>query len=349
MHNLYQVARVPIGQTNLVSPYVLDQNKDAIIHPAEDFTVRITTISEQLYRKYKDNYKAGQFHNEHFILLSQTGLGNENKPNLRLHYVEEIDSINKDILDLWAENVRTIEDYRDQKDGEGGYAGRLYLSFSSFCQDLGGSSLNDIKSVADELINLTGLVVPTLAPYTSVASIALQGISNIIEKFVKANFRSERKSAGINLYPYTGNFLPAGDAYLQTGSQILFFEPTDISHLQLDPSGVVESSNNQPVNPYIVVNITKGITLAPDQLDIDVAQEILEKYQHDYGYPLPRDKQNNDYVDGLKQLGESYRWIKKVERYYQLKKKGENRTPEEISKMNQLRGEIQEKFPNLEL
>jgi hypothetical protein len=349
MNNLYQVARVPIGQINLVSPYELDQNKDVIIHPAEDFTVSITTISEQLYNKYKGNYKAGKHHNDYFILLSQTGLGNENKPNLRLHYVEEINSINKDILDLWAENVRTVEDYRDQKASEGGYAGRLYLSFHSFCQDLGGSNLNDIQNVADELINLTGLVAPTLVPYTSVASIALQGISNIIEKFVKANFKSERKSSGINLYPYTDNFLPAGDAYLQTGSYIFFFEPTEIAHLQLDISGVVDSSNNQPVNPYIVVNITKGITLAPDKLDINVAQEILEKYQHDYGYPLPKDRQNNDYVDGLKQLGESYRWIKKVERYYQLKKKGDNRTSEEISKMNQLQQEIEAKFPNLEL
>jgi hypothetical protein len=112
MNNLYQVARVPIGQTNLVSPYVLDQNKDAIIHPAEDFTVRITTISEQLYRKYKNNYKAGQYHNDYFILLSQTGLGNENKPNLRLHYVEQIDSINKDILALptsWCQLYRRLQ------------------------------------------------------------------------------------------------------------------------------------------------------------------------------------------------------------------------------------------------
>ena len=50
----YQVARVPIGQTNLVSPYELDQNRDAVIYPAEDFTVRITTISQQLYTKYKE-------------------------------------------------------------------------------------------------------------------------------------------------------------------------------------------------------------------------------------------------------------------------------------------------------
>jgi hypothetical protein len=42
-------------------------------------------------------------------------------------------------------------------------------------------------------------------------------------------------------------------------------------------------------------------------------------------------------------------WIKKVERDYQLKKKGDNRTPEEISKMNQLQQEIEAKFPNLEL
>lgn len=348
MNNFDPVARVPIGQTNLISPYMLDQNKDAIIRPAEDFTVRITTISEQLYKKYKDNYKADKYHNDYFILLSQTGLGNQNKPNLRLHYVENIKLINQDILNLWAENVRTIEDYRDQKDGEGGYAGRLYLSFHSFCQDLGGSHLNNIKSVVDELINLTGLVAPTLVPYTSVASIALQGINNIISKFV--NFTSELKSTGINLYPYTAKGdLPPGDAYLQTGSYILFFEPTEIAHLQLAPNGVVESSNNQPVNPYIVVNIIKGITLAPDKLDINVAQEILEKYQQDYGYPLPKDKQNNDYVDGLKQLGESYRWTKKVERYYQLKKKGDNRTPEELSKMNQLQQEIEAKFPNLEL
>lgn len=45
----------------------------------------------------------------------------------------------------------------------------------------------------------------------------------------------------------------------------------------------------------------------------------------------------------------SARWIKKVERYYQLKKKGDNRTSEETSKMNQLQQEIEVKFPNLEL
>ena len=199
------------------------------------------------------------------------------------------------------------------------------------------------------VIGLTGLFIPTLAPFASMGSIALRGISNIFEKLIKANFRSERKSTGINLYPSTCGHLPAGDAYLQTGSYIMFFEPTDITFLTLDPSGVVVSSNAQPINPYIVVNIVKEISLAPDQLDIDVAQEIFEKYEHDYGYPLPREKQNNDYVDGLKQLGESYRWIKKVERYYELKKKGDKRSEQESAKFSQLEQEIKEKFPALEV
>ena len=345
---LVQVARVPISENSLVSPYKLFD--DQAIHAAEDFTVRITTISQQLYTKYKQDYKAGQFNNDYFVLLSQTGLGNESKPNLRLNYVEHIGSIEQDILNLWAENIRAVEDYRDQKQGEGGKAGRLYLSFHSYCQGIGSSSLDDIKNVGAEIIHLTGLFAPILAPYTAAASVALKGIGSIIDKFMRRRFQSERKSAGINLYPFLDDgFLPSGDAYLHTGSYIMFFEPTDITGLSLDESGIVISSNSQPVNPYIVVNITKGITLAPDQLDIGVTQEILEKYQSNYGYPLPESQQNNGYVDGLKQLGESYRWVKKIERYYQLKKKGADRKPAEISKMDELAKEIKEQFPDLEL
>lgn len=132
------IGRTPIHEPGpLLDPY--DKDNNALIVPAEDFTVSINTISQQLYTKYKTQYKAGRHDNDYFAVMSQIGLGDRETPILKAHYLNYIDSMTADLTDIWAENVAAIEDFQKDKKAQ-----RLYLSFSSFCQGLGRSTLEQV-------------------------------------------------------------------------------------------------------------------------------------------------------------------------------------------------------------
>ena len=341
----HNVARVPIpinasrGSGSLISPY--DQDDSAIIHPAEDFTVSITTISEQLYTKYKGDYKAGEFDNDYFVLLSQVGLGKKSKPIAKVHCLEHIDRIEANIRDIWAENVQTVEDYQ-----AGGKAKRLYLSFLSFCQDLGDSPLEKVISSLREIFDRTGSTVPALAPFTASGDVVVRGINNILKKIIEPRLRSELKQVTFNLYPASLDSPQArGDAPLQTGSYVLFFEDTDIDNLKLEDDGTVSSSTNEEISPYIVVNIKRGVTLAPEQIEANLANEILENFDQSYGYPLPEKAPSSKYFEALKEVGHSIRLAKYSARYFELKAKENMLTPAESDRLEKLRNDLKEALP----
>ena len=127
---------------------------------------------------------------------------------------------------------------------------------------------------------------------------------------------------------------------MQTGSYILFFEDTVIDNLEMGRDGIIRSSQGEAVNPYIVVNIKKKIILSPEQLDTKAAAEVLVNFQSNYGYPLPASHDNTlQFLDAMQTLGSSYRSIKSIERYYELKAKGVDRTPQETAKLASL-GEL---------
>ncbi len=70
------------------------------------------------------------------------------------------------------------------------------------------------------------------------------------------------KTSTFGLYPANFEQRPViGEAPLQTGAYAFFFEPVEIETLKMGSNGIVTSTNNKPVSPYIVVNIKKGITL----------------------------------------------------------------------------------------
>ncbi len=311
----HNVARVPIsGGGPLISPH--EQDDGAIIHPAEDFTVSITTISGQLYTKYKRHYLAGEHNNNYFVLLSKVGLGNIEQPIAKVHFLEHIDRIDANIRDIWAENVETVEDY------QAGGKERLYLSFLSFCQDLGNSPLEDIKNSLQEISRLTGSIFPALATYTTSANVVVEGINNILKKIIEPRLRGEIKQVTFNLYPASLDSDPAnGDAPLQTGSYVLFFEDTDIDNLRLEKDGTVSSSTNEEISPYIVVNIKRDVTLAPEQIEASLANEVLENFAQSYGYPLPKEAPRGKYFEALKEVGKSIRLAKDSARYFELKAK----------------------------
>ncbi len=62
--------------------------------------------------------------------------------------------------------------------------------------------------------------------------------------------------------------------------------PVEIETLKMGSDGIVTATNNKPVSPYIVVNIKKGITLAPSQIEKNLATEVLEAYHRTTNYPL---------------------------------------------------------------
>lgn len=320
------VARAPINGGQLVSPYIKDES--AVINPAEDITVSITTVSQQLYTKYAEHYKAGEYDNDYFILLSTIGIGNQDEPTLKVHEIQHIDTIDRDITDLWADTVLAIEDF-----GKDDSTKRIYLSFHTFCQNLGGSSFDKLKNSFSKIIGLTGSIFPGLAPWTSIGRVVVDGVNNILHKLI--NIKGETKSVTFSFYPFDSD--ATGDAPLQTGSFVMFFEETEIDNLRLENNGIVYSTTGKDVNPYIVVNVKNKLVLSPEQLKTSAAVEILDKYNSGYGYPLPKEREPAlKYLDALLEFGNSYKLAQYTDRYFQLKRKGAQRTDAENKRFNKL-------------
>ncbi len=300
----------------LLDPFQLDAN--AIIQAAEDFTISINTISKELYSRYAENYVAGRYNNDYFVVLSRIGVGNPSQPTTKLNFLEHIRDMQQDYTDIWAENVAIVDDY-----GKDGGVQRLYISFHAFCQDLGDSPISDMKEAGNNILSLTGSIFPTLMPLTSLGRAVTTGIKNIFSKV--STKAGECKKVEFNLYPVVDRQTQIpGEAPLQEGSYVLFFEPTKIDNLYLDSSGLVRSNTDEAITPYIVVNIKKGKRLAPGNLDINAATEVLSHYQANYSYVLPGNapsgnQQPNGMLGALQEFGQSYRIVDAMKRYYQLK------------------------------
>lgn len=325
------IGRTPIHEPGpLLDPY--DKDNKALIIPAEDFTVSINTISQQLYTKYKTQYRAGGRHNnDYFAIVSQMGLGDRETPILKAHYLNHIDHSDRLMSDqgtLWAENVAAIEDFQKDKKAQ-----RLYLSFSSFCQGLGRSTLEQVTGSLNQVAYTVGSAFPGLIPYTTLGSAALEGMSNILKKVLDPDFRSEVRTSTFGLYPAQEDKPPViGEAPLQTGSYAFFFEPVELENLRMEANGMVISTNNQPVSPYIVVNIKKGITLAPEQIEKTLAEEVLETYNRT-SYPLTSANTSIPYFDALEELGKTIRLASSTKRYFELKQKEDQLTEAEAKRL----------------
>lgn len=349
MSEKFQVARANVGSgaQPLVSPYV--PNDPDIIKPSDDFTVQLTTISKSVLDRYGSKMQRGKWGNDYFVVMSHFGIGGNsgNMPSKIVNYVEREEQVNADILSFWGENIRWVEDYRDK--GSDGNAGRIYLGTSAFCQGIGQSPIDAIKTSFGEVCDLVGRFAPALVPYTAVASQALDGIINIVKKFVENP--NEVVKSQITLFPKTAGRLPAGNAYLQRGSYVLFFEETEIKNLHLTEQGRVEPSNGftGDIPPYIVANIEDGLIDAPDSeaLNKAVGLDIMEKYEQRFS--LPTDPQQamlgTSIIDGLSKIGESYRVYIKLLRYNELKGKS-NRTEAEQKRLDSIKEELVKLLPN---
>lgn len=320
------LAKIPATGAELLDPYKLD--KEAVIRSAENFTVSINTISESLFKKYKTDYKAGEFGNDHFILLSSIGLGKVEKPTMKLHLAKPIQTINSDIRDIWADNVEVVEDYAS--DGE---KPRLFLAFHAFCQGLGGTRTDDLKTSLTEVMRLAGSMIPVLAPFTSIGRVVVNGINNIFNK--QLNIKAEVKDVEFALFP-AEDIVAAipGEAPLQTGLYVFFFESVNFASLKLKSDGTIDGVDI----PYIVLTIKRGVSLSSNQINTNVAAKVLDNFQINYGFPLPSDRASNTrFFDALEEFGQSVRLGQQIARYFELKNKGTERTPQEEKRFAQLR------------
>ncbi len=352
MAEKFQVARANSGSETqpLVSPYI--PNDPDIIKPSDDFTVQLTTISKSVLDRYGEKMQRGRWGNDYFIVMSHFGIGRNsgNMPSKTVNYVEREEQINGDILSFWGENIRWVEDYRDK--GSDGNAGRIYLGTSAFCQGIGQSSLDAVKTSFDQVCDLVGRFSPALVPYTTVASQALDGVISIVKKL--AENPNEVVKSQITLFPKTAGSLPAGNAYLQRGSYILFFEETEIENLHLTKQGRVEPSNGFTGNipPYIVANLVDGLISAPESeaLNRAVGLDIMEKYEQRFS--LPTDPQQarlgTSIIEGISKVGESYRIYTKLIRYNELKGKSD-KTETEQNRLDSIKEELGKLLPNVSL
>ncbi|MGD1929918.1 MAG: hypothetical protein ACFB12_13510 [Leptolyngbyaceae cyanobacterium] len=336
------VARVSGQEGPLTSPY--DADEDAIIREAEDFTIRITTISHRTYDDYTDFYKANEHNNDYFALMSRVGIGNADKPATKLHFLRHNNQLgNGPIRDMWADQVCVVEDFR-----EAGEANRIFLAFHCFCQTLGGTSESGLRNVLSTVATAVGSMFPGLAPFVMGASVASEGIKYLFEKIDE--IPQEVKVVEFSLFPRLTEDNFSGDAPLQTGSYILFFEEVETEGLHLKEDGTISGAVPQDIKPYLVVNVQKGIMLSPGQLDADAANEVLSSYHASPEFLFHGDQQpSNQYLEALQVLGRSHRMGKNMKRYFELKKKQQNDqlTPAESSKINDLARKIHEAMPDL--
>lgn len=332
---------IPNEGIPLQDPYL--KNDDSIIKNADDFTISITTISERLYTSYQTYYRAGEYDNDYFVLLSSIGLGEQSKPTVKVHQIEPIANISGNTLDIFAENVVVVDDYEVQDEqGE-----RVYLAFHGLCQSLGKTPLQRLKDSFTKVLDVAGSVFVGLAPFTSVGTVVAEGAGNILKKL--SDNPDEVKTVEFNLYPvFQSDQAPhPGEAPLQTGAYVLFFEETDITGLSLSRAGVVISATGTEIPPYVVINIKKGKTLAPGMLDTSAAIEVLDKFHAGPGEFAARGSSAPEqYFEALAELGQSYRLAAKARRYFALKQKGEARTEAEDAKFNEIASLLRETFPN---
>ena len=331
---------IPDEGLQLIDPYLQDPGE--IIRNADDFTVSITTISESLYKDYKNYYKAGEHKNEYFILLSSMGLGEQSKPTVKVHNIEPITSISGNKLDIFAETVVVVDDY-EIKDNTGE---RLYLAFHGFCQGLGKTPFERLIDSFKKVADVAGSAFVGLAPFTSLGKVVAEGAENILKKL--SDNPEEVKTVEFNLYPvFQEDQAPKpGEAPLQTGAYVLFFEDTDITNLSLHRAGVVTSATGSGIPPYVVINIKKEQMLAPGKLDTSAAIEVLDKFHAGPGEFAARGTAPEKYFDALAELGQSYRLAAKARRYFELKQKSDTRTDSEEAKFNEIGSLLKDKFPN---
>lgn len=351
------IAWAPIGSTDetvkLGSPYIRDDSH--LILPSQDFTVRLTTISKSVVENYRERMYAGRYGNDYFCLLSHFGIGSNGgeKPSTSINYVARQDSLSSDVLSLWGENIRFIKDYRDK--GSTGNVGRIYIGTSAFCQGLGHSSVENIREAFNQVTGVVGRFVPWLTPYTTVGGMAIDGVSSLLRKTV--DNKSECIESALSLYPGSVDSpLPFGDAYLQRGSYIFFYEDLadpEIADLYLTRSGqVVKKANNDiAVPPYVVINIVDGVVEAPSEIfSRATAVDILEKYQSRYSLESSSGQASmNLLLEGLQKIGDSTYYIAAINRYNELASKGDQKSEAETARMNQIKAEVEAKFPQVKL
>jgi hypothetical protein len=335
------VGRVPIMQAGpLLDPY--DKDLAAIIEPAEDFTISINYISSQLFHRYKSLYKAGEFDNDYFALLSQSGIGDTEKPVLKVQYLCANGEMQDDKETIWGENIAVVEDFLKNMNRRQA-SERIYLSFCSFCQGLGNSRLDDVTGALKEVVSFVGAAFPSLVPFTSFGRFAFDGVNNIVNKVLEPRMQSEVKRTDFAFYPTSRDEADRiGEAPLQTGAYAFFFEPVELENHWMDKRGCITKANGEPTMPYIVVNIKKGIHLAAGQVEKNLAAEVLETYGSLSGSPVSTPKNQAGYFQALEELGKSIRLASKVERYFDLRSKGASLSPAEATQLQKVAATLEE-------
>ena len=276
------------------------------------------------------------------------GLGDQATPILKVHYLNHINTLNLDrrklcnTTTIWAENVATVEDFQKDRKSQ-----RLYLSFSSFCQGLGYSTLEQVTSSLKQVASAVGGELSSLVPYKTLGNVALAGINNIVQTVLETRLKPQVKTSTFALYPAQIEQRPViGEAPLQTGGYAFFFEPVTLDNLEMLPSGIISSTNNEPVSPYIVVNIKKGLTLAPSQIEKNLAVEVLEAYNRTTSYSLAPTNTSIHYCDALEELGKTIHLASSTKRYFELKQKGELMTEAEKKRLEILLTYLKANFKN---
>lgn len=337
----FDKTQVPADKSDLLDPFLPDE--ESLIKLGDDFTISINTVSKSVLDNYRDFYQAGKHQNNYFILLSEFSLGNQENA-VKLHLVEPISSFRGTgaIEDVWARNVEVVENYG----GEKGETPILNLSFSAFCQSIGKTPEDKLKESIKNIVSRVGSMIPVLAPFTTVGTVVVEGISNILNK-PKNHPAEVLKESCVLFFDDPSNLgdRVTGEKPLQTGQYVIFFDESnkgevDFKDLKMQTDGSIANTDRA----YIVITLKRGIELAPGSIEpgnlravlgTREAAKVMENFNVQDNF-VGASLGNKKLLDEIERLGSYVATVKSVKKYLELKTKTE-RTPEDEKKLAELK------------
>jgi hypothetical protein len=239
------------------------------------------------------------------LLISRTSIG-EDQAVRRIHFYEENVSPGEFINNIFAETIHLEEDFSELD--------RTYMKFELYEIDRDTGNRQAIVDAFSTLAQSIGAIFPAAAPYAFGASVVVQAIEELISIFEK-NVPIVNDEVAF----YSGENIRFGRAPLQEGTFVQFAHNVDAQDWKLEASGrVVDSGGSDVPHSYLIFQVSKESFLTPKYVENQKVAKLLEQIEND------ANNGPKETIEFLKDTIQGYADFKKIERYYDLKRKQED-------------------------
>jgi len=279
----------------LVSPFELyDASKP--IETAQPFTISLVSamVTEDL-----DGILRGK---NDVLILTRTALGEQPQVE-RIHFYEEGIPKGTPIRDLLANNVLVVDDYNGED--------RVWLELNVVEVDTDTGERKLALNAFQSLAATAGAIFPVMIPY----SFAGSTLAGLVEKLISALEQDEQViKIPFSLYAGEGG---SGKAPLQVGTYVVFARPQDPGEYTLQSNGLLTRKGKPADISYTVFDVVPQKQVSPKFVISQKVATLLTQLSFDN----PNSAQSS--LDFLKDTLTQYANFKKLNRYLDLKDKGE--------------------------